>query len=98
MRPSREEVARWNGAYSEQTAALFAAMRADPFDVAAIRRLARAYRELAQAWRALSADQGAPLWARNAAAVAAQEFESRSAVENYRADLATHADKGNGDE
>lgn len=98
MRPSREAVARWNRAYAEQTAALFSAMRAVMDDVAAIRRLARAYREVADAWRDLSADHGTPLWARLAASVAAEEFQNRAAVEDYRADLATPADRGNGDE
>ncbi len=42
VRPSREAVARWNTAYAEQTAAMFAAMRAVTGDVAAVRRLARA--------------------------------------------------------
>lgn len=88
MRPSREAVARWNKAYAEQTAALFAAMRASTEDVAAVRRLARAYHALAAAWSVLAADLSAPLWARHAATVAAQEFERRSRIENARADLA----------
>jgi hypothetical protein len=83
-RPSREAVARWNTAYAEQTAALFAAMRTD-MDVRAVRRLARAYGQVAGAWRVLSADLGAPLWARHAASVAAEEFERRAAVEERRA-------------
>ncbi|TVT36405.1 hypothetical protein FNH05_25685 [Amycolatopsis rhizosphaerae] len=85
-RPSREAVARWNKAYAEQTAALFAAMRADPDDVAAVRRLASAYRALAEAWRTLSGDFAAPLWARHAAAVAAEEFDRRARLETLRAD------------
>ena len=85
MRPSREAVARWNTAYAEQTAAMFAAMRADADDVAAIRRLARAYLTVAQAWKALAADLAVPLWARHAAAVAAEEFERRARVEDARA-------------
>ncbi|MFY9808949.1 MAG: hypothetical protein WAK86_17040 [Pseudonocardiaceae bacterium] len=39
VRPSREAVARWNTAYAEQTAAMFAAMRAVTGDGAAVRRL-----------------------------------------------------------
>jgi hypothetical protein len=86
-RPSREAVARWNGSYAEQTAALFAAMRSTT-DIRAIRRLARAYREVAGAWRILAADLGAPLWARHAASVAAEEFERRAGVEDIRAEQA----------
>ncbi|TCP57280.1 hypothetical protein EV191_1011234 [Tamaricihabitans halophyticus] len=85
-RPSREAVARWNEAYAEQTAALFAAMRAASGDVAAVRRLAGSYHSLAEAWRVLSADLAAPLWARHAASVAAEEFHLRAHVERLRAD------------
>lgn len=84
MRASREAVARWNTAYAEQTAALFAAMRSDRPDPAPIRRLARAYREVADAWRDMAGELAIPLWARHAAAVAAEEFERRSAVEFAR--------------
>jgi hypothetical protein len=84
MRASREAVARWNVAYAEQTAALFAAMRAQPEDVAAIRRLARAYREVAGAWHALAGELAIPLWARHAAVVAAEEFYRRAGVEFAR--------------
>jgi hypothetical protein len=84
MRASREAVARWNTAYAEQTAALFAAMRAQPHDLAAIRRLALAYREVAGAWRALAGELAIPLWARHAAAVAAEEFDRRAGVESGR--------------
>jgi hypothetical protein len=87
-RPSREAVARWNNAYAEQTTALFAAMRATTDDVAAVRRLARAYLAVAEAWRVLSGDLGAPLWARHAAAVAAEEFDRRARLEARRADSA----------
>ncbi|MBN6036034.1 hypothetical protein [Amycolatopsis sp. 195334CR] len=87
-RPSREAVARWNTAYAEQTAALFAAMRSEVGDVAAVRRLALAYHVVAESWRVLSADLAAPLWARHAASVAAEEFERRARVENLRADSA----------
>jgi len=87
-RPSREAVARWNEAYAEQTSALFAAMRADTNDAAAVRRLARAYQAVAVAWRALSADLAAPLWARHAAAVAAEEFDRRARLEMRRVDSA----------
>ncbi len=83
-RPSREAVARWNEAYAEQTSALFAAMRSDGDDVAAVRRLAQAYHAISVAWRALSADLAAPLWARHAAAVAAEEFDRRSRLEMSR--------------
>lgn len=83
-RPSREAVARWNTAYAEQTAALFAAMRTTN-NVAAIRRLARAYREVADSWRVLAGDLAAPLWARHAASVAAEQFERRARVEDLRA-------------
>lgn len=82
MRASREAVARWNTAYAEQTAALFAAMRSN--DAKAIRRLARAYREIADAWRGLAAELAIPLWARHAAAVAAEEFDRRAVVEAAR--------------
>jgi hypothetical protein len=82
MRASREAVARWNVAYAEQTAALFAAMRSD--DATAIRRLARAYREIADAWRGLAGELAIPLWARHAAAVAAEEFDRRAVVEAAR--------------
>ena len=88
VRPSREAVAQWNAAYAEQTAAMFAAMRAPAANVAAIRRLARAYREVADAWRILAADLAAPLWARHAASVAAEEFERRAGVEDQRAEQA----------
>jgi hypothetical protein len=87
MRPSREAVARWNTAYAEQTAALFAAMRVRADDIAAIRRLARAYLAVANAWRVLAADLAVPLWARHAASVAAEEFECRARMEDHRADL-----------
>jgi hypothetical protein len=83
MRASREAVARWNTAYAEQTAALFAAMR-EPVDVAAIRRLALAYREVADAWHGLAAELAIPLWARHAAAVAAEEFNRRAGLEEAR--------------
>ncbi|WP_020670420.1 hypothetical protein [Amycolatopsis nigrescens] len=86
-RPSREAVARWNTAYAEQTTALFAAMRSDPSDLAAVRRLARAYHLVAEAWRMLSADFAAPMWARHAASVAAEEFERRARMERLRAGL-----------
>jgi hypothetical protein len=92
VRPSRESVAHWNAAYAEQTAALFAATRATAADVTAVRRLALAYFGVAQAWRALAADLASPLWARHAAAIAAQEFECRSRIENQRADLATRGE------
>lgn len=84
MRASREAVARWNLAYSEQTAALFAATRSQVLDPEAIGRLARAYQEVAAAWRALAAELAIPLWARHAAAVAAEEFERRAVVEFAR--------------
>jgi hypothetical protein len=87
-RPSREAVARWNTAYAEQTTALFAAMRAVSGDVAAVRRLAGAYHAVAESWRVLSGDFAAPLWARHAASVAAEEFERRARVEALRADTA----------
>jgi hypothetical protein len=86
LRPSREMVARWNDAYSEQTAALFAAMRAAPGDIAAIRRLARGYLSVATIWREFGADFAVPLWARHAAAIAAEEFERRAHIEDDRAD------------
>ena len=82
-RPSREAVARWNTAYAEQTAALFAATRAGT-DTRAVRRVALAYQQVADAWRALAADLGAPLWARHAAAIAAEEFERRAVLEERR--------------
>lgn len=85
-RPSREAVARWNEAYAEQTSALFAAMRSTSDDLAAVRRLALAYHAVAVAWRALSADLAAPLWARHASAVAAEEFMRRAHLEFGRAD------------
>lgn len=87
-RPSREAVAQWNTAYAEQTAAMFAATRAESDDVEAIRRLARGYRAVAVAWRALAADLSVQLWARHAAVVAAEEFERRAVIEHNRADLA----------
>jgi hypothetical protein len=86
MRASREAVARWNVAYAEQTAALFAAMRSEVVDVVEIRRLAWAYREVAEAWRVLAGELAIPLWARHAAAVAAEEFERRAVVEFARID------------
>ena len=85
VRPSREAVARWNTAYAEQTAAMFAAMRVMAVDVVAIRRLARSYFGVAHAWRLLSADLAAPLWARHAACIAAEEFERRALMEHNRA-------------
>jgi hypothetical protein len=84
VRASRDAVARWNTAYAEQTAALFAATQASPTDPEAIRRLALAYREVADAWRALAGELAIPLWARHAAAVAAEEFEKRADVEDAR--------------
>ncbi|MFC4853647.1 hypothetical protein [Actinophytocola glycyrrhizae] len=86
MRASREAVARWNTAYAEQTAALFAAQRAKPGDVAAIRRLALAYRDVSSAWHDLAGELAIPLWARHAAAVAAEEFDRRAVVETARID------------
>jgi hypothetical protein len=97
VRPSREAVARWNTAYAEQTAAMFAAMRAVTGDVAAVRRLARSYLGVAQAWRVLAADLAAPLWARHAASIAAEEFQRRARMEGYRAD-ATAAEQGDDQE
>jgi hypothetical protein len=70
-------------AYAEQTAALFAAMR-EPVDGAAIRRLALAYGEVADAWHGLAAELAIPLWARHAAAVAAEEFNRRAGLEEAR--------------
>jgi hypothetical protein len=93
VRPSREAVARWNTAYAEQTAAMFAAMGKPPGDVDTVRRLARSYFDVALAWRVLSADLAAPLWARHAASVAAEEFERRARLEDYRADLVANTDK-----
>lgn len=84
MRASRDAVARWNVAYAEQTAALFAATQSGPLDVRAIRRLALAYRETANAWQALAGELAIPLWARHAAAVAAEEFHRRAGVEEAR--------------
>ncbi|OLT10145.1 hypothetical protein BJF78_29230 [Pseudonocardia sp. CNS-139] len=81
-RPSREAVARWNSAYAEQTAALFAAAKTG--DRAAITRLALGYSAVAQAWRMLAADLAAPLWARHACAIAAEEFERRAQLEGSR--------------
>ena len=88
VRPSREAVARWNTAYAEQTAAMFAATRASATNGAAFRRLARAYREVADAWRVLAGDLAVPLWARHAASIAAEEFERRAGLEDRRADQA----------
>jgi hypothetical protein len=87
-RPSREAVARWNDAYSEQTAALFTAMRAQSDDAIAIRRLARGYLSVASAWRSLAADLSVPLWARHASVIAAEEFQRRAHLEDTRADSA----------
>jgi hypothetical protein len=87
MRASREVVARWNLAYSEQTAAMFAATRSQATDPDAIARLAQAYREVAEAWRSLAAELAIPLWARHASAVAAEEFERRAIVEFARISL-----------
>ena len=97
VRPSREAVARWNTAYAEQTAAMFAAMRAAAGDVATLRRLARSYLGVAHAWRVLSADLAVPLWARHAASIAAEEFQRRARMEDYRADV-TAAGQQNGQE
>jgi len=83
-RPSREAVARWNLAYAEQTAALFAATQAPTDDHKAIGRLAEGYRAVAEAWRVLGADLAVPLWARHAATVAAEEFDRRAAIERSR--------------
>ncbi|MFZ0118859.1 MAG: hypothetical protein WAN20_10645 [Pseudonocardiaceae bacterium] len=94
VRPSREAVAQWNTAYAEQTAAMFAATRAVASDVVAVRRLARSYHRVAQAWRVLAADLAAPLWARHAASIAAEEFQRRARMEDYRAD-ATAAEQRN---
>lgn len=92
VRPSREAVARWNAAYSEQMAALFAATRAAAGDDAALRRLARSYLGVAQTWRVLAADLAAPLWARHAASIAAEEFERRARMEDCRADATNPGD------
>ncbi len=83
-RPSREAVARWNTAYAEQTTALFTAMRSG--DAGDVRRLARAYQSVAEAWRILAGDLNAPLWARHAASVASEEFDLRAQLETVRAD------------
>jgi hypothetical protein len=88
VRPSREAVAQWNAAYAEQTAALFAATQSAASYVTAVRRLALAYLAVADAWQVLAADMAAPLWARHAAAIAAQQFKCRSRMEDDRADLA----------
>jgi len=93
VRPSRAAVALWNAAYSEQMAAMFAATRAASADIAAVRRLARSYLNLAQAWRVLSADMVVPLWARHAASIAAEEFERRARMESCRANATDPADK-----
>ncbi|GAA0607842.1 hypothetical protein GCM10010174_26320 [Kutzneria viridogrisea] len=84
VRPSREAVARWNLAYAEQTAALFAATRAPAGSAQALRRLVLGYQEVADAWRVLGADLAVPLWARHAATVAAEEFDRRAALERSR--------------
>lgn len=84
-RASRDAVARWNVAYAEQTAALFAASRPQPVDLDAIRRLSRAYADVAGAWKVLAAELAIPLWARHAAVVAAEEFERRAGMEVLRA-------------
>lgn len=89
-RPSGEAVAQWNTAYAEQTAALFAAMRT-PTDVAAVRRLARGYRAVAQAWRGLAAETAVPIWARHAATIAAEEFDRRAQIEESRANAANQS-------
>jgi hypothetical protein len=94
VRPSREAVALWNAAYSEQMAAMFAAMRDAAGDGAVVRRLAQSYLGLAQAWRVLSVDLAVPLWARHAASIAAEEFERRARMEHCRADVTDPADKG----
>ncbi|MFD9895061.1 hypothetical protein ACFWY9_37430 [Amycolatopsis sp. NPDC059027] len=65
-------------------------MRSASDDVAAVRRLAHAYHAVALAWRTLSGELAAPLWARNAAAVAAEEFDRRARLEMGRADSAQH--------
>jgi hypothetical protein len=83
-RASREAVARWNLAYAEQTAALFAASRVQRVDAEAIRRLAVAYAEVAAAWRVLAGELAIPLWARHAAVIAAEEFDRRARVEHAR--------------
>ncbi|SDC79853.1 hypothetical protein [Actinokineospora iranica] len=83
-RASREAVARWNLAYAEQTAAMFAAAGQEPPDRDAIRRLASAYAAVAAAWRALAAELAIPLWARHAAAIAAEEFDRRAGMEDLR--------------
>lgn len=93
VRPSREAVAVWNVAYSEQTTAMFAATQAQADDVTTIRRLARAYLAVAQAWRTLAADMAAPLWARHAASVAAEEFERRAGLEALRATESTTSEQ-----
>ncbi|SDH58541.1 hypothetical protein SAMN05216553_13112 [Lentzea fradiae] len=81
-RPSREAVARWNTAYAEQTAALFAASRVG--DRQALVRLALGYSAVAEAWRILAADLAVPLWARHACSIAAEEFERRARLEQSR--------------
>jgi hypothetical protein len=92
VRPSLEAVAQWNTAYAEQTAALFAAMNASSGNAVAIRRLARAYQTVAQAWRVLAVDLAVPLWARHAASVAAEEFDRRAGVEDFRAEQTSEQD------
>lgn len=81
-RPSREAVARWNTAYAEQTAALFAASSSG--NKQALLRLALGYSAVAEAWRILAADLAVPLWARHACSIAAEEFERRARVEQSR--------------
>ncbi|MFD9734269.1 hypothetical protein [Umezawaea sp. NPDC059074] len=90
-RPSREAVARWNTAYAEQTAALFAASRTG--ELVAVLRLARGYSVLAQAWRILAADLAVPLWARHACSIAAEEFERRAWIEDSRAGSAEQGEQ-----
>ena len=98
VRPSREAVARWNAAYAEQTAAMFAAMRVATGDVATVRRLAQSYLSVAQAWQVLAADLAAPLWARHAASIAAEEFRRRARLEDNRAEATAHGGGRNSDD
>lgn len=88
MRPSRDAVRVWNQAYAEQTTALFAAGQLGTPDAAALARLASAYVAVAFAWRTLSADLAAPMWARHAAVVATEEFIRRAHIERARAERA----------
>lgn len=89
--PSGQSVTLWDRIYADHTAALYNAMSGIPNDSQAAKRLSTTYRAVAKAWRALSLDQSAPLWARHGAIFAAESFDQKANA------IQTHIDHENGE-